>query len=182
MLRPQLKDFGHAAPRFGAFLAIGLLALALSGCAMLHRAKPGSATGDEVKNAPGAHDPYPHLGEVPDRPKPAETADTRREIARGLVADRDSAHYSDQALRGGTEASAPPPPAPVQGLARVSDDEANTGALDSAKDKTKSAAAADDKPSFFGRLFGHKAKPADSDQPAPLPAQPTPPVEVKPVQ
>ena len=183
MLRP-VNEFGSSAPRWGALFAVGLAALALAGCSMLHRAKPGSEVGAEVKNPPGANQPYPHLGEVPDRPKSSETADSRREIARSLVSDRNDAHYTDQALRGGTEASAPPPPAPVQGLAvGDTDADASTGALSSTAGNAKSASSDSDKPGFFGRLFGHKEKPVPaSNQPAPLPAQPTAPVDVKPAQ
>jgi hypothetical protein len=162
MLKHTLTGPGKDAPRkeisrAAALLAVGALAFALGGCSLYHRTF-GSETGAEVKNPPGAHDPYPKLGSVPDRPKDTESADSRREVARALAADRDAAHYTDQALRGGTQASAPPPPAPVAEMMGAP----ATGSVDDA-DKTKSAAAADDKPSFFGRLFHHsKPKPAEA--------------------
>ena len=136
--------------------------------------RPGSETGAEVKNPPGSNEAYPHLGEVPERPKQAESADSRREIARSLVADRDAARYTDQALRGGTEASAPPPPPPVSALPVTASDA--TGAIG-----VKMADKAEPrKPSFFGRLFGAKEEPAPvSTEPAPLPAQPTGAVDVQ---
>jgi hypothetical protein len=177
MLRHTLNSLHRNAPRktvsrAAAFLGIAVLTLALSGCSMFHRAKPGSEVGAEVKHPAGSNEPYPKLGSVPDRPKDSESADSRREIARSLVADRDAAHYADQALRGGTEASAPPPPPPVAGFVTPA-----TGAIDEDA-KTKSASADENKPGFFGRLFHHsKPKADDAATPAPLPAQPTKPVE-----
>ena len=54
---------------------------------------------------------YPTVDSVPDRPQPNSTADERRQIASALVADRSRANYSAEALRGGTEPAAAPPPA-----------------------------------------------------------------------
>jgi len=179
MLRRVGITLNGRSSRLGAFAAIGVMALALGACSLLpHRMRPGSEIGAEVKNPPGSDKPYPALATVPDRPKQSESADSRREIARSLVADRDSARYTDQALRGGTEASAPPPPAPVAALPALPQD--NTGAIGPLTAENK---AEDKKPSFFGRLFGAKKEeqpvPASSE-PAPLPAQPTGAVQVQP--
>jgi hypothetical protein len=179
MLRQVGRALTGKGSRAGAVTAIGVLAFALGACSLLpHRMRPGSETGAEVKAPPGSDQPYPALASVPDRPKQNESADSRREIARSLLADQESARYTDQALRGGTEASAPPPPPPVAALPALPAD--NTGALGPAlKTADKSEAK---KPSFFGRLFGAKKDeqpvPA-STEPAPLPAQPTGAVEMQ---
>jgi hypothetical protein len=169
---------GGALRRAGASAAIGVLALALGACSMIHRLTPGSETGAEVKNPPGASASYPHLGEVPDRPKQEEASDSRRKIAKGLVADREAAHYTDEALRGGTEASAPPPPPPVAALPATGAEA--TGALGEGA-KMADNKAEPKKPGFFSRLFGAKEEPAPkSNEPAPLPARPTGSVDVQP--
>lgn len=169
---------GRTFQRASVGLALGVLAVALAGCSILpHRLRPGSETGREVTNAPGATQPYPNLAGVPDRPKRTESAESRRDIAKGLIADRESARYADQALRGGTEASAPPPPPPVAAVVPPSDPEA-TGAIETAKPDN-----APKKPSFFGRLFHPRSKPAEqaaNSGLAPLPAHPTGAVDVLP--
>lgn len=57
----------------------------------------------------------PELASLPDKPE-APKADDQREVAEQLAADRNHATYSAEALRGGTEAAAAPPPdvAPAQ--------------------------------------------------------------------
>ena len=52
-----------------------------------------------------ADQPYPNLASVPERPTPSTTAEERAAIQQGLVADRDSARYTDSA-----DASAPEAP------------------------------------------------------------------------
>ena len=53
---------------------------------------------DRGKPAPGADQPIPNLGTVPGKPKPT-SAEQRRQIVSGLVADRDRARYSDEVIR-----------------------------------------------------------------------------------
>ena len=56
----------------------------------------------------------PDLANVPDKPA-ASTADEQKQVSESLAADRSNAKYSADALRGGTEPAATPPPlAPVQ--------------------------------------------------------------------
>lgn len=52
----------------------------------------------------------PDLASVPDKPSGTTTPDDQRETADSLAADRSRATYSSDALRGGTEAAAAPPP------------------------------------------------------------------------
>lgn len=169
----KTSSAGGPASRAGAALAIGVLALALGACSVGKRLKPGSEVGSEVRDPPGASEPYPHLGEVPERPKQTESADARREIARELVADREAARYTDEALRGGTEPSAPPPPPPVAALPEAPmDSTASVAQSVKPEGKTK-------KPGFFGRLFAAKEEKVETAGPAPLPAQPTGQVDVQ---
>ena len=65
-------------------------------------------TDDGAANADNAA--YPSVASVPEKPKQQATPEQRKEIASSLVADRGRAQYSADALRGGTEPAAPPPP------------------------------------------------------------------------
>ncbi len=70
-----------------------------------------------------ADKPFPNLGAVPDRPE-GGSAEQRRQVAEGLVADRDKAKYTDETLRAEGTESAPsvtPPAAatPPQAAAPV---------------------------------------------------------------
>jgi len=53
----------------------------------------------------------PDLSTIPDRPNAPSTADEQKKVADALTADRGKAQYSADALRGGTEPAAAPPPA-----------------------------------------------------------------------
>lgn len=120
-------------------VSVGLL---LGGCSALSLFK-------SHKGEPGANEPYPNLGSVPDRPEEKESAADRKELAEGLVADRTKVQYTDQALRGGTEASAPPPPPPVTELRDATSVE-STGATSASKGELQD----EERPGFFGRLLG----------------------------
>lgn len=54
----------------------------------------------------------PDLANVPDKPAVPSTPDEQKQVADSLQADRAHNEYSGDALRGGTEAAAPPPGAP----------------------------------------------------------------------
>jgi len=75
---------------------------------------PNRLVTDRNKPAPGADEEFPKLSTVPERPK-TSTADERKEIKEGLVADREGARrYSSDVIRRQGEASSPlPPPSPV---------------------------------------------------------------------
>lgn len=54
----------------------------------------------------------PDLAAIPDRPAPSSTPAQQQQVASSLASDRADAKYSGDALRGGTEpVAAPPPPA-----------------------------------------------------------------------
>lgn len=155
--------------RVAAVVALGL---ALTGCAWF---------GGDDKKVDAA---YPKLGDVPARPGESETQAQRHDLAKGLIADRDEARYTDQALRGGTEAAAPPPPAAAPSALAALPETAGADASAAPGSDTAAVPAAEakkEKRGFFARLFGRKEK-AHAEGPAPLPASPTAPVDVAPSQ
>ena len=52
----------------------------------------------------------PDLASIPPKPAPPSTPDEQQQVANSLTADRSQAQYSAEALQGGTEPVAPPPP------------------------------------------------------------------------
>lgn len=69
----------------------------------------GAASQDAV--APPSDGQAPDIAAIPPKPTPPSTPDEQKQVADSLAADRSQAHYSADALRGGTEAAAPPPSA-----------------------------------------------------------------------
>ena len=59
---------------------------------------------------------FPDLRTVPERAPDTSSSEERRQIAQGLVADRDRARYTDQVLRAG---GTPKPPAPPMQVAKA---------------------------------------------------------------
>ena len=113
-----------AAARGRGFAAVLIMAGALAGCSALSDdSKPEAAYGGTPAAAP-EDAAFPDLRDVPQTQPAATPLDERKDVAKGLAADRQNALHSDQALRGGTEAPAPAPvvaqPTPVPAL----DDEA----------------------------------------------------------
>ena len=87
------------------------MALALSGCASWPDSlNPGAWFGDDTasKEVPGSDKDYPKLSSVPDRPPPPNE-EARKQMAQGLIADRDAARYTDETLRRVEPVAAPPP-------------------------------------------------------------------------
>jgi outer membrane protein OmpA-like peptidoglycan-associated protein len=79
----------------------------------------------------------PDLSTIPDKPQTQSTPDEQKDVAQALATDRSKAQYSADALRGGTEPAAAPPPAdaaPTEQLA--SNDSAATPAPEPAKPAT----------------------------------------------
>jgi hypothetical protein len=75
-----------------------------------------AATGQEAASAqPSGSGQTPDIAAIPPKPAPPSTADEQKQVADSLAADRAQAHYSADALRGGTEAAAAPPSAEVAG-------------------------------------------------------------------
>ncbi len=61
---------------------------------------------------PGSDQAFPTLSSVPERPEGTATAEEQQAVAKGLVADREQARYTDEVLRG-TPTAPPPPRAPA---------------------------------------------------------------------
>lgn len=112
-----------AAARGCGFAAVLIMAGVAGGCSMLSDdAKPDAAYGGTPAAAP-ADAAFPDLRDVPEQQPAATPLEERKDIAKGLAADRKNALHSDQVLRGGTEAPAPAPvlaqPTPVPALEDV---------------------------------------------------------------
>ncbi|MDE2182073.1 MAG: OmpA family protein [Alphaproteobacteria bacterium] len=70
---------------------------------------PTSWFGDDSSSTADTNAQTPDLASIPDRPT-ASTPDDQKQVAESLAADRQHAQYSADALKGGTEAAAAPPP------------------------------------------------------------------------
>ncbi|HUN53361.1 MAG TPA: OmpA family protein [Candidatus Sulfotelmatobacter sp.] len=68
---------------------------------------PGASQGGASQG--GAQKGFPNLATVPPRP-PESSSGERRAMQQSLAADRDSAHYTDEDLRGQPATAAPTPP------------------------------------------------------------------------
>ncbi|MBI1262417.1 MAG: hypothetical protein GC184_11900 [Rhizobiales bacterium] len=88
-------------------LAAGLMA----GCsAVPDWANPASVFSSDKPDETAADGAaFPDLANVPESAPTATPLDERKDIADGLVADREAARHTDEVLRGGTEAPAPAP-------------------------------------------------------------------------
>jgi len=121
--------------------ALALVAVGAGACSSLPSVPdwvdPTTWFGDDSNSADNAQ--TPDLAGLPDKPK-ATPADEQHQVTESLAADRSHAEYSADALRGGTEAAAAPPPnvAPAQ----VADGSEETAAMAAkAKAGAKPAAA-----------------------------------------
>jgi outer membrane protein OmpA-like peptidoglycan-associated protein len=95
----------------------------------------------------------PDLANLPAKPTPESTPDEQKQVAESLASDRSQANYSAEALKGGTEASAPPPAPPT------------------AADQAVAQAALSDTPKTAPAPAANTAAAAsDSAPPAPAPA------------
>jgi hypothetical protein len=103
------------------------------------------AAQEAASTKPSGDGQTPDIAAIPARPTPPSTADEQKQVADSLAADRAQAHYSADALRGGTEATAAPPPAEgaapqVSGNSAASATPAS-GAANQAADAEASSAA-----------------------------------------
>jgi outer membrane protein OmpA-like peptidoglycan-associated protein len=75
---------------------------------------PTTWFGDDSSSAANESGQTPDLANLPDKPAASSSAD-QQQVSESLAADRSNAKYSADALRGGTESAAAPPPdvAPV---------------------------------------------------------------------
>src|SRR5690606_13793214 len=95
-----------------------VIATALASC---QQAAEPPTLGEPVAEAAG----YPSLHTVPPRPQLSYPVEQRQAIIEGLIADRENARYSNQAVRYRTSLSGlPPPDAPPVAVASPPPDEA----------------------------------------------------------
>ena len=81
-------------------------------------AADASAAAEATMPKPVEPEPgFPNLASVPDRPVAPVTSEERADVTEALAADRNNANYTDEQLRGGTEAAAAPP-RPTQPVAQ----------------------------------------------------------------
>src|SRR5690348_6210945 len=79
-------------------------------------APAADASGFPPDTAPtNADGTKPDLAAIPDKPTGTTSPDAQRATTDSLAADAARSHYSSDALRGGTEAAAAPPPRPSPG-------------------------------------------------------------------
>src|SRR5579885_2348346 len=130
----MMRSCGGSGRRRGLRVGtVSLALLALAGCSVPDALNPvswyrdlsGVSKNDALDNTPknkqnleaGSKEPYPNLADVPDAPSNALSAIDRDKLQQSLVADRENAKYSADALRAGTAAAgivpSPPPPAPA---------------------------------------------------------------------
>jgi outer membrane protein OmpA-like peptidoglycan-associated protein len=97
---------------FMRLVAVGTVAVAAGACSSLPTVPdwvdPTNWFGDDSQ-AQADNGQTPDLASIPDKPA-TTTPDDQKDVAESLGADRSHATYSADALRGGTEAAAPPPP------------------------------------------------------------------------
>jgi outer membrane protein OmpA-like peptidoglycan-associated protein len=106
----------------------------------------------------------PDLSTIPDKPATPSTSDEQKQVADSLAADRSRAQYSGDALRGGTEPAAAPPPA---------DAPPATEDLASNSDNNAAAPAPTPAPPPLPPAAGPGTLPADNSA-APAPSAPAP--------
>lgn len=140
--------------------------------------------GDDKESRDGIDKPYPNLGSVPGKPD-VEPEAQRREILKGLVADRDNARYTNQQLHPLTEIAPPPPAATVPAAGANA---AGTSAADvpltlgsaPLPANERGVAASNTNPSVAPGYYATEPPPAAPSQPtgattAAVPADPPPP-------
>jgi outer membrane protein OmpA-like peptidoglycan-associated protein len=102
-----------------ATAVIGLLAL--GGCSSLNpidwfrdtKNDPGADAPNSANLEAGSDQPYPNLSSVPSTPTRGLTQAERDALAKGLVSDRQNAHYADVQQRAGNAGAVPGPQAKI---------------------------------------------------------------------
>jgi outer membrane protein OmpA-like peptidoglycan-associated protein len=106
-------EFGGVKKICARVMVVGMVAFGASACSSVPDwVDPTNWFGDGPGDNERAAGETPDLASIPDRPAPASTSDEQQQVAQSLAADRATAKYSADALRGGTEAAAAPPPPP----------------------------------------------------------------------
>ncbi|HLY04921.1 MAG TPA: hypothetical protein VKR31_04160 [Rhizomicrobium sp.] len=113
----------------------------------------------------------PDLASIPSKPTPPSTPDEQQQVANSLVADRSQAQYSAEALQGGTEPVAAPPP-PAQSPADAPADQAGAAPTAPASSGSADTAAPADTSTTTTAADNGAAPPADTAAPAAQPAAP----------
>jgi outer membrane protein OmpA-like peptidoglycan-associated protein len=101
--------------------AVALLAMSASGCSSLPTVPDwvDPTTWFGGSDEPADNSQTPDLASVPDKPA-TPAADEQHQVAESLAGARDNAKYSAEALRGGAEpAAAPPPDLPAEKVAEA---------------------------------------------------------------
>jgi outer membrane protein OmpA-like peptidoglycan-associated protein len=129
---------------------VAVLAISAGGCSILPEmpdlptapdwVDPTTWFGGDSANAPD-NGQTPDLASLPDKPEAAQP-DDRQQVAESLASDRTNAKYSADSLRGGTEASAAPPPV----VAVASADTDSDSESETFKSKKTGAVAASEAP------------------------------------
>ena len=144
-MKENLSLTGKKGNRYGVLVAVSV-ALSTGGCSSVPDAanpvewykgtkewisgeeNPEEADKSAAKPVPGAEKSFPQLGSVPERPQQSTSAE-REKMSNSLIADRDTARYSDEQFRRQDSSvsaralpvpsPAAPVPAPVENFARV---------------------------------------------------------------
>jgi outer membrane protein OmpA-like peptidoglycan-associated protein len=120
--------------------------------------------------------PTPDLASIPNKPAPPSTSDEQKQVSDTLAADRAQAQYSAEALKGGTEPSAPPPPAMPPAEASMAPEQSVSSAPAPVPSPSSTdGAAAQQTPAAPAEEQTAAVAPPDQSSasvPAPAPAQP----------
>jgi len=103
--------------RLTRWAGLAVLSLGLLGCSSL--SEFGNLFEDEAESTEAVakaeekpKEGFPTLQDVPDNPPPATSAEARKDVREGLVADRDKAQYTDETLRAPLSDRPVAPPSP----------------------------------------------------------------------
>jgi outer membrane protein OmpA-like peptidoglycan-associated protein len=163
---------------FARAAAVAIIAIGASACSSVPTwVNPTNWIGSD-DDATTASNATPDLAGIPDKPAAPSTVDERTQVADSLKADRASAQYSADALRGGTEPSAAPPsdtPASDTTVASLAPTAAAPATPPpAAPAPSEPAAAPQTAPAADVPAPAHADNAAPAQQPA-APAEPAPP-------
>jgi len=128
----------------------------------------GGATADATQTPDNGN--TPDLASIPPKPTPPSTPDEQQQVANSLTADRSQAQYSAEALQGGTEpVAAPPPSASADSTATpapAATDNAPSSSTDTADTSAPSAAAPENAPQPSATPDSSATQVASTESPA----------------
>jgi outer membrane protein OmpA-like peptidoglycan-associated protein len=170
-MRPRNDSMTKTLVRLAAVLTV---ALCTSACSTIDDligdstpAAPADSNGfpPDATPAANADGSKPDLAGIPDRPSGTTSPDAQRATSDSLAADATRSKYSSDALRGGTEPSAPPPAPPS-----AADQLAATNNPPPAPDNTTNASPPSDNASAAVPAPSVAAAPTTPVEPAPTPS------------